>query len=86
MNYDDMYVYIRYQSVVPRAVLHVCRDEKKNVFHLSPFRWSDTAHPQCPIDRIRTSTGIEKYMVQSLHIGLYGFSTNLPFGICTLYF
>ena len=24
-------------------------------------------------------------MAQSLHIGLYGFSTNLPFGICAIY-
>ena len=31
-------------------------------------------------------TAIEKYMAQSLHIGWYGSSTNLPFGICAIYF
>ena len=31
-------------------------------------------------------TIIEKYMAQSLHVGLCGFSTNLPFGICAIYF
>ena len=34
----------------------------------------------------RRDTLIEKYMAQSLHIGLYGSSTNLPFGICAIYF
>ena len=29
---------------------------------------------------------IENYMAQSLHFGLYGFSTNLPFSICSIYF
>ena len=33
----------------------------------------------------RAGTALEKYMAQSLHIGLYGFSTNLPFGICAIY-
>ena len=28
---------------------------------------------------------MEKYMAQSLQIGLYGFSTNLPFAICGIY-
>ena len=28
----------------------------------------------------------DMYMAQSLHIVLYGFSTNLPFGICAIYF
>ena len=31
-------------------------------------------------------TLIEKYMAQSLHFGLYGSSTNLPSGICAIYF
>ena len=30
-------------------------------------------------------TVIEKYMAQSLHIGSYGPSTNLPFSICAIY-
>ena len=34
----------------------------------------------------RIYTDIEKYMAQSLHIGLYGLSTNLPFCICAIYF
>ena len=29
---------------------------------------------------------LEKYMAQPLHIGSYGLSTNLPFGICAIYF
>ena len=32
------------------------------------------------------SSVIEKHMAQSLHIGSYGSSTNLPFGICAIYF
>ena len=31
-------------------------------------------------------TVVEKYMAQSLHIGLSGPFTNLPFGICAIYF
>ena len=36
--------------------------------------------------RIPFITVIEKYMAQSLHIGLRGPFTNLPFGICAIYF
>ena len=32
------------------------------------------------------STVVQKYMAQSLHIGLYWPFTNLPFGICAIYF
>ena len=31
-------------------------------------------------------TVIEKYMAQTLHIGLYQPFTKVPFGICAIYF
>ena len=34
----------------------------------------------------RIRTVMEKYMAQSLHIGLSGPFSNLPFGICAVYF
>ncbi len=37
-------------------------------------------------DRSRQCAVLEKYMAQSLHIGLYCPFTNLPFDICAIYF
>ena len=36
--------------------------------------------------RFYISTVIQKYMAQSPYIGSHGHSTNIPFGICAIYF
>ena len=37
-------------------------------------------------ETVKLLTVIEKYMAQSLHIGLYWPFTELPFGNCAMYF